>query len=216
MAFDPLPEELLALLKARPDLPVLELGCGDGRFTRVLTRHGAEAWGLDLVHPARGTVAKVVGDACRPPLRTGRWPVVVAANLLRHLAGKGGAAPLVRGWLDLVRPDGSLWIMEDAPGGKEPAAANFTSLQDLLAELPGRGPLLGMSDFLPELAAHGIAVVAAAEMQNRYPLDAAAVLDMLESGGPAPGTPAALLATAIAADGIACGRYWWARLERGK
>ena len=220
MAFVPLPNQLLDILHRQPDLTVLELGCGDGRFSRILAGEGADVWGLDLVPPARGTVARVVGDARRPPLRPGHWPVVVAANLVRHLAPDRGVAALVRGWLDLVATGGSLWILEDAPGGTSPAEANFAALQALLAELPGRGPLLGLAGFLADMKARsdGIAVTvtAAAEEENRYPLESLAVLAMLESGRPAPGTPADHLAQAIAADGVTCGRYWWVRMEHGK
>ncbi len=220
MAFVPLPNQLLDILHGQPALTVLELGCGDGRFSRILAGQGADVWGLDLVAPGRGTVARVVGDARRPPLRPGQWPVVVAANLLRHLAPDRGVAALMRGWLDLVAPDGSLWILEDAPGGTSPAEANFDALQALLAELPGRGPLLGLAEFLADMKARSdtiaVSVTAAAEEENRYPLDALAVLAMLESGRPGPGTPADDLARAITADGVTCGRYWWARVEHGK
>ena len=220
MAFEPLPNPLLNILRGQPDLNVLELGCGDGRFSRILAGQGADVWGLDLVPPARGSVARVVGDARRPPLRPGHWPMVVAANLLRHLAPDRGIAALVRGWLDLVAPGGSLWILEDAPGGTSAADANFAALQALLAELPGRGPLLDLAGFLAVMkapaATSNLTVTAAAEEENRYPLDSLAVLAMLESGRPASGTPADRLAQAIAADGVTCGRYWWARVEHGK
>ena len=49
-------------------------------------------------------------------------------------------------------------------------------------------------------------------MDNRWPLDAAAVMTMLASGRPAPGRTAARLLAAIGANGVAYGRQWWCRL----
>lgn len=215
MAFAPLPEPLLEFLARRRGVPVLDLGCGDGRFTRVLAEHGADPWGLDLAPPARGTVARVVGDARRPPLRAGHWPMVTAANLLRHLVTGRAAAALVRTWRKLLAEGGSLWILEDAPGDADAAERNFAVLQELLAALPGRGPLLGLDPVRASLASAGIPVAAAGTSRNRYPLDAVAVVAMLASGGPAPGSVAAELAASIASDGVSCGHYWWLRVDAG-
>ena len=170
--------------------------------------------GLDRWGPALGSAARVVGDVVRPPLRTGCWSVAVAANLVRHLEQGLGLDRIVRTWLDLLAPGGDLFLLEDAPGGRDPAQSNYEALQALLAGLPGRGPLLAWEEFQPRLDATGAHVVAAGTQDNGYALDAASVVAMLESGTPGRDTPAVALAEAIRRDGVACGRFWWVLLRR--
>ena len=214
MSFTPLPDALATRLRREPGLRVLDLGCGDGRFGRVLADHGADPVGLDRWRPDLGSAARVVGDVARPPLLTGRWPVVVAANLVRHLEQGPALVRIVRTWLELLAPGGDLFLLEDAPGGRSPAQKNYEALQQLLAGLPGRGPLLARAEIQPRLEATGGRVVAAGSGDNVYALDAASVITMLESGAPRRDTPAAALAEAIRRDGVACGRFWWVLLRR--
>lgn len=218
MPFDPLPT-ILADFCSLPDaarLRAVELGCGDGRLLALLRGRGLPCLGLDRTPRAAGSVADVVGDALFPPLRPASLDLVIAANLVRHLWPAAPGAPFLAVWLELLRPGGSLLILEDEPVGAPPAAARYRDLQAFLARVApdARGPLLAASAFRrglpPALAAR---VVACGGGDNAWPQDAAAVVAMLRRGRPQPGGEADRLATAITADGLACGRQWWCHLR---
>lgn len=156
----------------------------------------------------------VMGDALRPPLRPDAWDVVVVANLLRHLPGEAIGSRLWYSWLDLLAAGGALFVLEDEPTAAPGPAGNFTRLQQLMAGLPGRGPLLPLAGFRRRCRGGGVRIADDGLVTNSYPLDGAVVQKMLAGGAPAPGSEAALLAADIARDGIAAGSYWWARIER--
>jgi SAM-dependent methyltransferase len=216
MPFDPLPESLSELCRPpfAADFRAVELGCGDGRLLGLLRRKGLPCTGLDRLPRAAGSMADVVGDACRPPFLPGSIDLLVAGNFVRHLLPRRPDGAFLREWLGLLRPGGSLFVLEDEPGGGA-AAANYRDLQAFLARLDplGRGPLVSADAFRqalpPDLAA---TVRDGGVMDNRWPLDAAAVMTMLASGRPAPGRTAARLLAAIGANGVAYGRQWWCRL----
>lgn len=75
---------------------VLDYGCGDGHFTHLLARLGAQAYGIDispqLIAKARGSVPKqangfpefVVGDAHRTPFADGSFDFVMGNGALHH------------------------------------------------------------------------------------------------------------------------------------
>ncbi len=220
MPFDPLPTILADLcVAARSNPPrAVELGCGDGRLLALLRARGLDCVGLDRLPPAAGSTAAIVGDARRPPLRPGSLDLVIAANLVRHLWPSAPGAPFLADWLGLLRPGGSLLVLEDEPAGQPAAAARYRDLQAFLARVaPGtRGPLLAAAAFRrglpPGLAAR---IVSAGEQDNSWPQDAAAAVALLRSGRPAPGGEADRLARAIEADGLACGRQWWCELRAG-
>lgn len=217
MPFDPLPESLTELL-GRPDterLRAVELGCGDGRLLGLLRRGGLACLGVDRMPRAAGSVADVRGDACRPPLRPGSLDLVLAANLVRHLLPAQSTLGFLDTWLGLLKPGGSVFILEDEPTGTTPAAAHYRDLQDFLARLwpSARGPLVSGKAFrrrlTPSLAGR---VADFGTGANHWPQDADAVVALLRAGAPTAGGEAARLADAIAADGLACGRQWWCRL----
>jgi len=214
VSFDPLPAPLLEALDRSPPGRVVELGCGDGRLARIMAGHRAWPLGMDRVRQPGVDFPFVVGDVARPPLRAGAWDVVVLANLLRHLPEAAIRAELWYSWLDLLGADGDLFILEDEPAVGPGPAWNYMRLQALLAELPGRGPLLPLVEFRRRCRRGPVRIAAAGLQANRYPLDATAVGDMLADGTPPRGSAAAKLAADIARDGIALGSYWWARIER--
>jgi SAM-dependent methyltransferase len=218
MPFDPLPETLTELLDGpgASRLRAVELGCGDGRLLNLLRRRGLTCAGLDRMPHVAGSVADVRGDACRPPLRKGSVDLVIAANLVRHLLPAQPACGFLTTWLSLLKPGGAVFILEDEPTGNPPAAARYRDLQAFLARLwpAERGPLVSGKAFRrglpPSLAARVDGFGTAA---NVWPQDAEAVVAMLRAGSPTPGGEAALLADAISADGLSCGRQWWCRLN---
>ncbi len=189
---------------------MVELGCGDGRFSARLRLAGARVVGVDRRGPAHGSTADVVADALRPPLSTGGVDLLVAANLLRHLWSRTGGAAVPRPWRKCLRPGGHLYIFEDEPGDRPVAVDNYRCLQRFLCRLDpgGRGPLLSGHEFERRATETGWN---RGEMVNRETADSEAVLAMLDgSDGTATGE-AARLAESIRRHGLVYGRYWWAR-----
>jgi SAM-dependent methyltransferase len=76
-----------------PPGPVLEVGCGDGKFLQALTKGGYDWVGADFspralaLARAAGTGALAVADARALPFRDGKFPMVVARYLLGALTG---------------------------------------------------------------------------------------------------------------------------------
>ena len=213
MPFCPLPATFLDDLHARKAADVLELGCGDGRLTALLKAEGARPWTLDRAGPLSGARPHVRGDALRPPLRPGRFALVVAANLLRHLwPAVRAEGPLA--WRQLLAPGGVLWILEDEPLLDPPAARHYARLQEWLARLDpqGRRPLLPQQRFVQRSRrwrwpGHWHC----GQQENRWPLAHEQVLAWLAGGQPRSGGEIARLCDDIARDGLSCGHCWWAR-----
>jgi len=193
---------------------VLELGSGDGTFTSVLYDQGADPLTLDRGAAAMGIRARIRGDALAPPLRC-RFPVVVAANLLRHLWPEvGGEGPGV--WRELVAPGGSLWILEDEPGKTPDPVRNYRDLQSLLARLDptARGPLLARHRFEARSETWNWGGAwSGGEVVNEWSVTAGDIAAWLESGVTEAGGEVDRLARAIRRGGLGYGRYWWARWQ---
>lgn len=215
MSFSPLPptfKEDLAQLASRG---VLELGSGDGRFTALLRDAGVEPWTLDRAGPRLGSRPRIRGDALQPPL-SARFGLVVAANLMRHLWPRiREHGPLA--WGDLVEPGGKLWVFEDEPTVQPASARHYRELQEFLAAVApgGRGPLLRLASFRrarERWAWSGRWRDGSA--WNRWPVDTARVLELLGNSGDDSGSGRGCLASAIRADGLTYGRYWWANWRR--
>jgi SAM-dependent methyltransferase len=213
MPFSPLPATFLEDLERAGPPGVLELGSGDGQLTALLSAAGFRPWTLDHAAPQMGVCPDVRGDALRPPFR-GRFGVVVAGNLLRHLWPRVVAAG-PRPWADLVGPGGALWILEDEPALDDPRGTNYACLQQLLCGLvPGRQPLLALASFRAARSGWGWGGTWYEGCQpNRWVLDARRISAWLGAGKPASGGDVARLRAAIDRQGIACVRSWWARWQ---
>lgn len=215
MSFDPLPETLAELCRGRPSgWRGVDLGCGDGELTGALRRHGAWIAGLDSAPRGIAGGADLRGDARRPPLREGSLDLVVAGNLARHLLPADPGFGFLDAWLRLLRPGGSVFLLEDEPTAGD-AAANHRDLQDFLARLApaGRGPLVSLSDFVGAMPSRLRGSIAGQGVApNRWELDARAAVAMLATGRPAPGGEAARLAGRIERHGLGCGDMWWLQL----
>lgn len=216
MSFDPVPATITELCRRAPaSWRALELGCGDGWLRAHVRAAGVWCAGLDSAPRGLAAAVDVRGDARRPPLRARSLDLVLAANLVRHLVPGDPELCFLDAWLDLLRPGGSVFVLEDEPSPGA-AAANHRDLQAFLARVAptGRGPLLARDAFLGTLPARlRERVAAGGTTANRWPLDAAAALAMLESGRPRPGGEADRLASAIRRHGLRCGRMWWLRLQ---
>jgi ubiquinone/menaquinone biosynthesis C-methylase UbiE len=110
---------LLANLPAVP-ARIADLGCGSGSLTVLLAEEGYAVDGLDLsdrmldVARAKAAAAGVdvsfaQGDASRPDLEAATFDVVLCRHVLWALPDPSAA--LAR-WVDLLRPDGRLVLIE--------------------------------------------------------------------------------------------------------
>ena len=215
MSFSPLPKTFTDIC-LHPDFSfprILELGCGDGRFRSILAERDIPSWGLDRFGPDVGTVADVVGDALYPPVARRSLDFLLAANLLRHLVPSDPALGFLAGWMELLKPGGSLFIFEDEPGEAPAGVARYGELQDILCRLmpQSRGPLLPVADFKARVSN----LEAAADwefglVRNRQTIDPEAVLELLNQGGEPTGQVGRLM-RGIDRDGLDPGYYWWAR-----
>ena len=219
MSFTPLPTNLTRILaelephRAR----VIDLGCGDGRFSSEVARFSLPVLGLDRALPGGGSTACLVGDALRPPIAPRSCDLILAGNLVRHLAPARPYFDFLALWLDLLRPGGYLFIAEDEPVRQPPGAVRYRQLQEFLVRVMprGRGPLLGLAEF----RARSQAVQTGATWsfggdRNRYPLDAEAATLMLSGVDLDPQDEAARLVAGIRKDGLDPGRCWWALARR--
>ena len=216
MPFSPLPRSLLDRLTAigRAGGVAVELGCGDGRCAELFRPLGVDLIGLDSTGPELGTTARIVGDALRPPLAPGSLSLLVAANVVRHLLPADPQARFLQCWRSLLSPSGWLLILEDEPTLERAASRNYAAWQDVLRRLAAgrRGPLLPLASFRALLPRTQRALWSCGRQRNRYPLQVARVLELIDRGGPAAGAADACgpLRAAIIADGMDYGDYWWA------
>ncbi len=218
MSFSPLPKNFtdhLSALDPASDA-VLELGSGEGRLSARIAELAGGCVRLERRRPQTGVVCDLVGDARFPPVRQRSLAVVVAANLVRHLRPRQRLGEWLESWRRLLRPDGALYILEDDPDPTVPAQRNFRDLQRFLARLlpESRGTLLGLNRFRESVASgEAAAGWTFGYQQNGVGVDPTEVLRLLSAGqGRVTGAEAAL-SEAISRDGIAPGRYWWARAE---
>lgn len=219
MSFTPLPTSLTGILaeldpgRAR----VLDLGCGDGRFSAEVAKFSISAIGLDRALPGGGTTAQLVGDALAPPVRPASCDLILAGNLVRHLLPAHPHLEFLARWLDLLKPGGYLFIAEDEPGRQPKGAVRYRQLQTFLARVMplGRGPLIGLAEFRHiSLPVQTGATWSFGGERNSYSLDAEAAAAMLSGSDMDPEGEAAVLAAGIRKDGLDPGRFWWALARR--
>ncbi|NPC96580.1 class I SAM-dependent methyltransferase [Nocardioides sp. zg-DK7169] len=119
------------LLGVLPPAParVVDLGCGTGTLTRLLTDEGYVVDGLDLspemVRRARAKVPEArftVGDAADPPLEPAAYDVVLGRHVLWALPDPAAA---FAAWAGLLVPGGVAVLVEGrwATGAGLPAEA---------------------------------------------------------------------------------------------
>ena len=214
MPFSPLLATFTDDLRSRSRCGILELGSGDGVLTDVLRGHGVDPVTLDRRPAVAGSRAAVCGDALRPPF-TRSFGLVVAGNLLRHLWADLDSTGLAA-WQDLVAPGGVLWILEDEPSTAPAPARNFRDLHGLLARLDprGRGPLLSQRRFRARRRQwNRPGIWLEGSQENQWPAETERIVDWLAAGVPDVGGEVARLITAIRADGLSYGHFWWARWQ---
>jgi SAM-dependent methyltransferase len=113
---DPRVLGIVASLGALRGRRVLDLGCGKGRFARVLAARGARVVGLDvsaamLAAAGRAGLDRVLGSARRLPFPAGSFDAAIAVEVFEHLeppAIDDACRELVR----VLRP-GGLFVLVD-------------------------------------------------------------------------------------------------------
>ena len=145
-------EDLLALIRPRPAMHVVDLGCGTGELTRRLADAlpGSVVLGLDR---SPEMLARAAGQA-RPGLRFelgsiedagGRWDLVFSHAALQWVEGH---ATLIPRLLSLLRPGGQLAVQVPSNHGHP----THTLILELAGEEPFRSALGGWRRIPPVLA----------------------------------------------------------------
>jgi SAM-dependent methyltransferase len=215
MPFAPLPAEFLKILDNISDshAVVLDLGCGEGHFTQMVSRPGIHVFGLDMSLSGSPGL-DLQGDALDPPVLPGSIDLLLAANLVRHLLRGDPEGTFLHKWQKLLKPGGVMVLFEDEPAESPKAVKNYHDVQLFLAQLvgPGRGPLLPWKKF--QKIASGQPYPGSWKFgleENGTVADPSRVLDFLAgtSGQVAP--EVANLMAGIKMNGLAYGSYWWAQ-----
>ncbi len=215
MPFSPLPgicNARLDALAAAGGACALDLGCGDGGLGAACCRPGLPIFGVDRLGPLGGDHAHVVADACDLPVPLSSVDLLLAGNLVRQLMVQDAGLAFLDHWESVLRPGGTLLILEDQPGNRPPARRNYRDLQLVLAGLDPRrrGPLVTVQAFRslvkdrPWMADAPWGLV-----PNRWPADCGAVVAMLAAGSPAESGPVAGLLRSLERHGLGYGDFWW-------
>jgi SAM-dependent methyltransferase len=218
MSFWPLPKSLVeALAASRRRGPVVELGSGEGRFTRRLASLGLDAIGLDLRRPPGPTGPFVNADLDLLPFANGSVGAFVLADVLRHRPSATWPA-LARSLHEATAPGGVTVILEDHPRADDRAQENYRRTLGLLARVDAsRGDVLSprcMDDFggppwpPPVLAGEALNTEAVD--------DPATPLRWLRAraGQGVVARELQALDTAVRRWGMAYGRYWFCVLSK--
>lgn len=114
-------------LRPEPGTPVLDVGCGVGRWSRLLAARGARVTGVDL-SPTMAAEAKQraerdgLGTRCRfltadlPELDLGtRYPLIVGVTVLQHILDDAKWRQAIAALARHLEPGGQMVLLEAAP-----------------------------------------------------------------------------------------------------
>ncbi len=208
MSFSPIPTTLRTDLAGLGDGVVLDLGCGDGRWTASLRQLAPSVIALDKSQ-ALAPAAEVVGDVIQPPIQPRSCALVMAANLLRHLTNPHSVLTL---WRSLLVPGGILWLFEDEPAANGEPGALYRDLQQYLRQLNprGRGPLWPRARFEAMIVDEPGWLVESFTNEEQLQ-DKASLLSLLDQMADHGGAEAARLAADLRRGPFSYGRTWCAR-----
>jgi SAM-dependent methyltransferase len=123
-------EQRLALrpwLEVEPGTRVLDVGCGVGRWSRMLAGRGATVTGVDLsptmiAQAQRRAAAEGVADHCHFRVQDlskldveGQFDVVLGVTVLQHILDPEMLRAAVRGMTARLAPGGRMILLEAAP-----------------------------------------------------------------------------------------------------
>lgn len=123
-------EQRLALrpwLAVAPGTRVLDVGCGVGRWSRLLAARGAEVTGVDLsptmiAEAQRRAAAEGVAERCSFRVQdlsdldvAGQFDVVLGVTVLQHIVDSERLRAAVSGMVARLAPGGRMVLLEAAP-----------------------------------------------------------------------------------------------------
>jgi len=149
-------------LRVSLDCPVLDVGCGVGRWSRVLAARGAQVIGVDIsetmvAEAAERTAAAGLASRCHFIARdlaeldvTGEFALVLGVTVLQHILDENRLHAAVRNLAARLAPNGRMVLLEAAPSRlaqrcdspifRARSIERYLKLFDAAASLPRRSP----------------------------------------------------------------------------
>jgi ubiquinone/menaquinone biosynthesis C-methylase UbiE len=137
---------------------VIDVGCGEGRFTRALAAQGAEVFGIDIndaalaaasAAPGGENVTYMLGRGEDLPFEDASIDVVVYSNSLHHIDADNLAQALGEA-VRVLKPDGKLCIIEPLAEGSYFEAMRLvkdeTDVRAKAYEALSKAPALGLEN----------------------------------------------------------------------
>ncbi len=140
------PEEVIGLLKIRPDEVIADIGAGAGYFTRRFARHAAKVYAVDLDKESLeqirargfGNVQTIVAEPDDPKLAPASVDTIFFCNVLHHIDNR----PAYYGKLRrALKPGGRIVVIDfhkhELPVGPPPSMK--LAEEEVIAELEAAG-----------------------------------------------------------------------------